>query len=175
MFEFFDGFTHWHWLALAAAVLSARALMPFGMAYSIGRGVLALGLAAAIVGLALFAAPGITGLQQLGLAAVASMASAYGLKWWAARGFRRATHHLGQVFTLTEAIVAGKGRLQIAGESWPIKGDDLPAGAQIKVADITEIVQVAELRSAGAGETPFEPGALVQIIGTELTLDVEKA
>ena len=175
MIEFFDGLTHWHWFGLAGAVFSARAIMPFGMAYTLGRGVLALGLAAAIVGLAFYAAPGMTGLQQLGLAAVASMASAYGLNWWAARGFRRAMHHLGQVFTLTEAIVAGQGRLQIAGESWPIRGDDLPAGAKIKVANITEMVQVAELRRNGTGESPFEPGALVQIIGTELTLEVEKA
>ncbi len=60
MIEFFDGLTHWHWLGLAVTTLGARALMPFGMADSLGRGVLALGLTAATVGLALYAEPGLT-------------------------------------------------------------------------------------------------------------------
>ena len=175
MIEFFDSLTHWHWLGLAAAILGARALMPFGMIYTFGRGVLALGLTAAIVGLALYAEPNLTGFQQLGLAVFASMASAYGLNWWAERGYRRAESHLDHVFTLTQAIVAGTGRLEIEGQSWPIRGSDLPAGARVKVVGLAEMVRVAEQRSGGAGISVLEPGAPVQIVGLELALEVEKA
>ncbi len=167
MFEFFGGLTHWHWLALSAAALGARALMPFGMAYTLGRGVLALALAAGMVGLALYAVPNLTGLQQLGLAVLASAPSAYGLNWWAERGRRRAEQYLDRIFTLTQDIVAGTGRLEIEGRSWPIRGSDLPAGAKVKVVGIAEMVRVA-----GA---VLETGAPVQVVGLELALEVEKA
>ena len=175
MIEFFDTLSHWHWLGFAAVALGARAVMPFGMAYTLGRGVLALGLTAAIVGLALFAEPGLTGLQQLGLAAIASIAGAYGLNWWATRGYRRAQHCLDRIFTLTQAIVAGRGQLEVEGESWPIRGDDLPVGAKIKVVGVAEMVQVAERRHASAGMTLFQSDAPVQVVGLELALEVEKA
>ncbi len=167
MIEFFDGLTHWHWLGLAAVVLGARALMPFGMAYTLGRGVLALALTAGIVGLALTAVPDLTGFQQLGLAVLASAPSAFGLNWWAERGHRRAEHYLDRIFTLTQAIVAGTGRLEIEGRSWSIRGNDLPAGAEVKVVGVAETVRVA-----GAA---LETGAPVRVVGLELALEVEKA
>ena len=173
MIEFFDGLSHLHWLGLAAVVLGARAMMPFGMAYTLGRGVLALALAAAIVGLALYAAPDLTGVQQLGLAIVASAASAYGLNWWAERGYRRAEQYLDQIFTLTQAIVAGTGRIEIDGQYWSIRGGDLPAGAEIKVIGIAETIRVAELRRSSV--SVLETDAPVQVVGLELALEVEKA
>ncbi len=175
MIEFFDGLTHWHWLGLAAAVLGARALMPFGMVYTLGRGVLALALTAGLVGLALTAVPDLTGFQQLGLAALASAPCAYGLNWWAERGHRRAERYLDQIFTLTQAIVAGTGRLEIEGRSWSIRGSDLPAGAEVKVVGVAETVRVAELRRAGTGGGVLETGAPVKVVGLELALEVEKA
>ncbi len=173
MIEFFDGLTHWHWLGLSAAILGVRALMPFGMIYTLGRGVLALALTAGIVGLALLAVPDLTGFQQLGLAVLASVPGAYGLNWWAERGHRRAERYLDQIFTLTQAIVAGTGRIEIEGRSWSIRGSDLPAGAEVKVVGIAETVRVAELRRAGAAG--LDTGAPVRVVGLELALEVEKA
>ncbi len=167
MIEFFDGLNHWHWLGLAAAVLGIRAMMPFGMAYTLGRGVLALALTAGIVGLALTAVPDLTGFQQLGLAVLVSAPSAYGLNWWAERGHRRAERYLDRIFTLTQDIVAGTGRLEIEGRSWSIRGSDLPAGAEVKVVGIAETIRVA-----GA---VLETGAPVRVVGLELALEVEKA
>ena len=175
MIEFFDGLTHLHWRALAAAVLCARAMMPFGMAYTLGRGVLALALAAGTVGLALYGAPDLSGFQQLALAVLASAASAYGLNWWAERGYRRAEQYLDRIFTLTQAIVAGTGELEIEGQSWSIRGSDLPAGAEVKVVGIAEMVRVAELHRASPGAGVLESGASVQVVGLELALEVEKA
>jgi hypothetical protein len=176
MIEIFDGLTSWHWLGLATGMLGAHLLMPFGMAYTLGRGVLTLALTAGIVGLALGAAPDLTGWQQLGLAVLFAVPSAYGLNFWAERGHRRAAQCLDRIFTLTQAIVAGTGRIEIDGRSWPIQGNDLPAGAEVKVVDIVELVQVAELHRAGfAGAGGFETGASVKVTGLELALEVEKA
>ncbi len=175
MIEFFGGLSHWHWLGLAAAVLGVRALMPFGMAYTLGRGVLPAALTAGIVGLALTAVPDLSGFQQLGLAVLASAPSAYGLNWWAARGYRRAEQYLDQIFTLTQAIVAGTGRIEIEGRSWSIRGNDLPAGTEVKVVGIAETVRVAELRRFGPVGGLLETGAPVQVVGLELALEVEKA
>lgn len=175
MIELFDSLTHWHWFGLAGGLLGARALMPFGTAYTTGRAVLALGLGAAVVGLALLVDPMLPGLQQLGLAVLAVFAARYGLNRWAGRDYRRAEHLLDQVFTLSQAIVAGTGRLDIDGESWLVRGGDLPSGARIKVVGISESVRIAELDRAGAGPGAFNPGAPVQVVGTELALEVEKA
>ena len=172
MIEFVDGLTHWHWLSLAAAVLGVRALMPLSMAYTSGRGVLALALAAGIVGLALYAEPDLTGLQKLGLAVLASIASACGLNWCAERGYRRAEQYLDEIFTLTQAIVAGTGRIEIEGQFWSIRGSDQPAGAEVKVVGIAETIRVAELGRAGS---VLEPDASVQVVSREFVLEVEKA
>ncbi len=173
MIDFFDGLSHLHWFVLTTVVLSARAMMPFGLAYTLGRGVLALALATGAVGVALYAAPDLTGLQQLGLAIVASAASAYGLNWWAERGYRRAEQYLDQIFTLTQAIVAGTGRIEIDGQYWSIRGSDLPAGAEVKVTGIAETIRVAELRRSSV--SVLETDAPVQVVGLELALEVEKA
>ena len=177
MIELLDGLTSWHWLSLGAILLGARILMPLGMAFTIGQGVLALGTAATITGLALFADPTLTGLQQIGLAVFATVASACGLGWWAGRDYRRAERHLDRVFTLTQAIVAGSGEMEIERETWPVRGGDLPAGARVKVIGVAETVRIARLSTAGraAGNAALEAGAPVQVVGTELSLEVEPA
>ena len=76
---------------------------------------------------------------------------------------------------MTQAIVAGRGEIEIEGQSWSIRGSDLPAGTEVKVVGIAETVRVAELRHAGAGAGGLENGAPVQVVGLEFALEVEKA
>ena len=177
MIELLDGLTPWHWLCLGAVLLGARSVMPLGMAFTIGHGALALGAAATMTGLALFADPALTGLQQIGLAAFAAVAGFYGLGWWAGRGHRRAERHLDRVFILTQAIVAGSGELEIEDEIWPVRGGDLPAGARVKVTGVAEQIRIARLGRVGraGGDAAPQPGAPVQVVGTELMLEVEPA
>ena len=42
-------------------------------------------------------------------------------------------HYVGRHFTLTAPIVDGVGKLQVDDSSWKIMGQDLPAGAHVKV------------------------------------------
>ena len=46
---------------------------------------------------------------------------------------RRSEQLVGQVFHLEQAIVDGRGRLKIGDALWPVEGEDLPAGARVRV------------------------------------------
>ena len=41
--------------------------------------------------------------------------------------------YVGQVFTLDSPIQDGRGRLKISDTTWPISGENLPAGTVVKV------------------------------------------
>jgi inner membrane protein len=46
---------------------------------------------------------------------------------------RRAESYIGQMFTLDEAIVDGRGRLRVDDTVWLVAGPDLPAGTRVRV------------------------------------------
>lgn len=46
---------------------------------------------------------------------------------------RRSEQLVGQVFHLEQAIVDGRGRVKIGDALWPVEGEDLPAGARVRV------------------------------------------
>lgn len=46
---------------------------------------------------------------------------------------RRGEQMIGQVFTLHEAIVDGRGRIRSGDALWIVEGNDLPAGARVRV------------------------------------------
>jgi membrane protein implicated in regulation of membrane protease activity len=43
------------------------------------------------------------------------------------------TRHIGTTLILTKAITNGSGRVNIEGNSWAIKGEDMPEGTKVKV------------------------------------------
>ena len=52
---------------------------------------------------------------------------------------RRAEQLVGQVATLAEPIVNGRGRLRLGDTVWRIAGPDLPAGARVRVAGVGKL------------------------------------
>ena len=46
---------------------------------------------------------------------------------------RRSEQMIGQVFTLQEAIVDGRGRIKFGDALWTVEGADLPAGTRVRV------------------------------------------
>ena len=46
---------------------------------------------------------------------------------------RRAAALVGQVATLRDPIVGGRGRVQIADAYWSVSGPELPAGASVRI------------------------------------------
>jgi inner membrane protein len=135
----------WFWMAAAAVLFMAEAAIP-------GVFLMWFGLAAAIIGLVLFMAPGMTIAWQVALFAVASaMCVAIGRQVWGSYQNPpsdkpdlnlRSNQYIGQVFELTEAIRDGRGRAAVGDGIWMVKGPEMPAGARVRVtgADGTMLV-----------------------------------
>ena len=124
------------WAALALLLFAAEAMAP-------GAFMLWLGLASAAVFLGVLLVPGIPLLAQVAAFVVLSFASIQVYRRWF-RGRepqgdrptlnRRTAALVGQVATLREPIVDGRGRVQIADAYWDVQGPDLPAGARVRIA-----------------------------------------
>ena len=123
------------WAALALLLFAAEAMAP-------GAFMLWLGLASAAVFVGVLLVPGIPLLAQVAAFVVLSFVSIQVYRRWF-RGRepqgdkptlnRRTAALVGQVATLHEPIVDGRGRVQIADAYWDVRGPDLPAGARVRV------------------------------------------
>jgi membrane protein implicated in regulation of membrane protease activity len=124
------------WAALALLLFAAEAMAP-------GAFMLWLGLASAVVFVGVLLVPGIPLLAQVAAFVVLSFVSIQAYRrWFKGREpqgdkptlNRRTAALVGQVATLHEPIVDGRGRVQIADAFWEVRGPDLPAGARVRIA-----------------------------------------
>jgi membrane protein implicated in regulation of membrane protease activity len=123
------------WAAVALLLFAAEAMAP-------GAFMLWLGLAAAVVFVAVWIVPGIPLLAQVAAFVVLSFVSIQVYRRWF-RGRepqsdkpalnRRAAALVGRVVPLQAAIVNGRGRVQIADAYWDVSGPELPAGAPVRI------------------------------------------
>src|SRR5690606_13944393 len=123
------------WAALALLLFAAEAMAP-------GAVMLWLGFAAVVVLLAVLVVPGIPLLVQVGAFVVLSFLSIQVYRRWFRRREpqsdrpelnRRTSALVRQVVPLHDAIVAGRGRVQIADAYWTVTGPDLPAGTRVRI------------------------------------------
>jgi membrane protein implicated in regulation of membrane protease activity len=133
-----DQLGHWHWWILAATLIILEVFAP-------GAFFLWLGLAAGAVGTLVFFLPGLDWEYQILAFSVLAVASI--LVW---RKFfkqrpadtdqptlnRRGEQYIGRVFTLSEPIIDGLGKIRVDDSSWKIHGSDCPAGSQIEVTGV---------------------------------------
>jgi membrane protein implicated in regulation of membrane protease activity len=123
------------WAAVALLLFAAEAMAP-------GAFMLWLGLAAAVVFVAVWIVPGIPLLAQVAAFVVLSFVSIQVYRRWF-RGRepqsdkpalnRRAAALVGRVVPLQAAIVNGRGRVQIADAYWDVSGPELPVGAPVRI------------------------------------------
>ena len=123
------------WAAVALLLFAAEALAP-------GAFMLWLGLAAAAVFVIVLLVPDMPVLAQVAAFVVLSFVSIQIYRTWF-RGRerrsdqpalnRRAEALVGRVVALDQAIVNGRGRVQIADAYWDVSGPDLPAGAAVRI------------------------------------------
>ena len=123
------------WAAATLLLFAAEAMAP-------GAFMLWLGFAAAAVFLGVLVIPGIPLLVQVGAFIVLSFVSIQVYRRWF-RGRepqsdrpalnRRTAALVGQVVVLNEAIVNGRGRVQIADAYWDVSGPELPAGVPVRI------------------------------------------
>lgn len=130
-----------------AALLWIGAAVLLGLAELLVPGVflIFLALAAAIVGLAVFALPELPLLAQLGAFGVWSVvAVAIGKRWYVDYPVEtsdpllndRAARMVGQTVVVTEAIVGGAGRVRVGDGEWPARGPNAASGARMRVTAV---------------------------------------
>ena len=57
---------------------------------------------------------------------------------------RRSQQYIGRVFTLTQAIQNGYGKISVDDTRWQVRGADLPEGARVRVVDCEGSVLIVE-------------------------------
>lgn len=139
--------TYWHWLILAALLIILEVFAP-------GAFLLWIGVAAGVVGAALYVAPDMAWEYQLLLFSVAAVGS---ILLWRSYGSRhpvrsdeptlnrRGAQYIGRVFTLDTPIVDGIGKIRVDDSTWKIAGTDCPIGTKVKVVGIENTVLRVEM------------------------------
>ncbi|NNM12754.1 MAG: NfeD family protein [Gammaproteobacteria bacterium] len=136
--EFLDQIVYWHWLVLGVLLIGAEMLDGSGH-------VIWLGLSALLVGIIHWAVPGLPWLAQIIIFAMASILSIYAWKAYKKANptvnefptlNRRGSNYVDRVFTLSEPIVDGVGKVKVDDTIWKVEGPDLSAGTKVKVVAI---------------------------------------
>lgn len=132
----------WHWWILAGILLILELTAPAFF-------FLWLGIAAAAVGMILLVFPAMGLETQLVLFGVSSIAAVFAWKKYRETHpqtsdqpnlNRRGHQYIGRVFTLTDPIVNGDGKVTVDDSTWRVKGPDLAAGTAIRVTGIDGVV-----------------------------------
>ena len=142
MMEWLDHIVFWHWWMLAGLLLILELTAPAFF-------FLWLGIAAAAVGLILLVFPTITVETQLVLFSITAIVSIFAWrKYRESRPVkndqpnlnRRGHQYIDRVFSLSEAIINGEGKVTVDDSTWRVKGPDLPAGTSIKVTGVDGVI-----------------------------------
>lgn len=126
----------WHWWILGLLLAALEILAPFTF-------FLSLAVAAALTGLVSFVAP-ISVQVAVALFAFLSMLSVYLWRSKLGNRFSRTSTkshginqgsdiHMGKVYTVTEAIENGRGKVKVGDTSWLVEGQDCPIGSHVQV------------------------------------------
>ncbi|KAF1712880.1 NfeD family protein [Pseudoxanthomonas sacheonensis] len=130
------------WAAIALLLFAAEAMAP-------GAFMLWMGFAAAVVFVGVLLIPGVPVLAQVAAFVVLSFVSIQIYRRWFRKNEpqsdrphlnQRANTLVGHVAKLDQAIVNGRGRVQIADAFWVVEGADLPAGTPVRVVAVDGMV-----------------------------------
>ena len=130
------------WAAIALLLFAAEAMAP-------GAFMLWMGFAAAVVFAGVLLIPGVPLLLQVAAFIVLSFVSIQIYRRWFRKNEpqsdrphlnQRANTLVGHVTNLDQAIVNGRGRVQIADAFWVVEGADLPAGTPVRVVAVDGMV-----------------------------------
>lgn len=144
--SFFTELQYWHWWIAGVALVAVEILLP-------GTFFLWLGVSAGVTGLVLLLLPELGWQYQVLLFSVLAVGSIYvGRKVWRPGAEpsdepalnRRAQQYVGRVVTIETAITGGRGKARVGDNLWLVAGEDLPAGAKVRVTGVDGTVLVVE-------------------------------
>ena len=138
MIEFLSVLEFWHWWVAAALLIILEMLAPTAF-------FLWMGISAGIVGILLLISPTISWELQLFVFTVLSIISVIAWRVYLKKNpiqtdaptlNRRGQQYVGRVFTLSEAIVNGAGKIKVDDTLWKVSGNDAPAGSGVRVTEV---------------------------------------
>jgi membrane protein implicated in regulation of membrane protease activity len=149
---------HYGWWLLALVLIAAEMLAP-------GYFMLWIGIAAAVTGLVLLVAPGLSAIAQAIMFALLAIGACL-VYWKFIRPLaerrddqpllnRRGAQMVGQRFVLCDAIVNGRGKVKVGDGTWLAEGPDLPAGSEVEVTAVEgttlKVIAGAPMQGGAAG------------------------
>lgn len=146
-----SGQSAWGWLVLGAILFALDVMAP-------GFYLVWFGIAAAAVGLLLFAVPLPNPWPLVVFCAVSVISLFIGRALWGSHREResdrpflnqRGRQLVGQTFVLSEPIQGGRGRAKVGDTIWTVSGPSLPAGELVRVTSAEGIVLKVEAAKNG--------------------------
>lgn len=136
--EWLDQIEFWHWLIAALVMVIFEMLVP--AAYFLW-----MGISAFVVGLLLYAIPGMPLLIQIVIFGILSVVTLLLYKRYQKLNpvekdephlNRRGEQYVGRLFMLEEAIVNGTGKIKVDDLIWKVRGPDSTAGMKVRVISV---------------------------------------
>ncbi|MEE9551780.1 MAG: NfeD family protein [Gammaproteobacteria bacterium] len=136
--EWLNEIVFWYWWIVAVVLITLEMLVP-------GAFFLWMGISAGVVGGLLYFVPDLSWLAQVLIFTVLSVVTLVVYKRYQKRNpvisdepalNRRGEQYIGRVFTLDVPIVNGVGKVKVDDSTWKISGEDMQAGAKIRVASV---------------------------------------
>lgn len=146
MLDFIQTLTYWHWLGFGVVLLILELVTSSGF-------LLWIGLSAGMVGFLLWLIPGLTGLIQCLIFAITSVATVAIWTFFIRKNpnhsdhpylNRRAEQYIDRVFTLTEPVRHGTGKIRVDDSVWRIRCEDCPAGTKVKIVDVDGVILIGK-------------------------------
>jgi len=140
-------FTAWSWFALAVL------LVIFDVILGASFFLLWIGLMAALVGFTVIWITTIVWEHQVLMFALGSLVSVVLWRAYLKKNpgktdrptlNRRAEQYVGRSFSLSEAIVNGRGKIEVDDSTWRVEGAELPIGTRVKVVDVDGVILKVE-------------------------------
>ena len=149
-----EGASHWGWWIFGIVLIVLEVAAP-------GAVFMWMGIAAGVVGFAVFFVPDLNWEYQFLTFAVLSVVSILiARRYLRARPIetdqpslnRRGSQYIGRVFTLAEPIVHGRGRLHVDDTMWKIEGPDLAEGEKVTVASVEGVILRVEAQQTNVDD-----------------------
>jgi len=145
--KIFEQLNYWHWFGLGITLAILEMLLGGSFLF------LWLGLIAILTGISVWFVPTLIWQYQLLIFTIDSIIMLIVWKKFLSKKFsstmkpehaiklnRRNEQYIGRIFTLTEPIVNGIGKIQVDDSTWRVSGPDLPVGASIEVIGVDGII-----------------------------------
>jgi len=136
--EWLDQVEFWYWLIAALVMIIFEMVIP--AAYFLW-----MGISAFVVGLLLYAIPGMPLLIQIVIFGILSVVTLLLYKRHQRLNptekdepslNRRGEQYIGRIFTLEAPIVNGVGKVKVDDSIWKVSGMNMPAGLKVRVASV---------------------------------------